>query len=201
MFLPKLREIKEALTSLFTKPYTTKFPAGVYEPVKQFRGFPVYHEDDCIGCGACAEVCPADAITFEDSRETGMRVLTVDYGYCFNCGMCEENCTTTTGIQNHHDVYSCSSPEALDKSNVSTAEKELVFCEGCGAIIACRDHLTFTREQLGAKAFAHPTLMLDYQREFRDLPESSMKGDIRREDYMKELCPKCRHRIVVEDEF
>ena len=201
MFLPKLREIKEALASFFTSPYTTKFPAGEYTPHKNFRGFPHYHEEDCIGCGACSEVCPAQAITYEDNREKGKRILTVNYAYCFMCGMCEEFCTTETGIQNESDRYSFSTPKNKDEANVDSVEKELVFCESCGDVIACRDHISFTRERLGTKAFTHPTLMLDYQREFTDLPKSFMKDKLRREDYMKEVCAKCRHKIVVEDEL
>ncbi|RKY30056.1 MAG: 4Fe-4S ferredoxin, partial [Candidatus Omnitrophota bacterium] len=39
---PKLRELKEALTSLFTKPYTTKFPYQPHTPPKRFRGRPKF---------------------------------------------------------------------------------------------------------------------------------------------------------------
>ncbi|MEJ2543207.1 MAG: hypothetical protein P8Y99_03990 [Calditrichaceae bacterium] len=35
--MPKIREIKEALTSFFTAPYTTKFPATPYKPSDEFK--------------------------------------------------------------------------------------------------------------------------------------------------------------------
>ena len=76
-----------------------------------------------------------------------------------------------------------------------------MLCEVCGGEIACRDHLKFVRDRLGAKAYAHPNFLIEAQRNFDEPAESHYKGKIRREDYIKEICPICRHRIVVEDEF
>jgi hydrogenase-4 component H len=59
MYLPKIRELKEALTSLFTKPYTTKFPEQPFTAREEYRGKPRYNPVFCIGCGTCAQVCPA----------------------------------------------------------------------------------------------------------------------------------------------
>ncbi len=42
-------------------------------------------EETCSACGACAEVCPADAITVEDSAK-------VDAELCTECGACVEEC-------------------------------------------------------------------------------------------------------------
>ena len=41
--------------------------------------------DDCVGCGACADVCPADAITVDD-------VAVVDENACTECGACVDEC-------------------------------------------------------------------------------------------------------------
>ncbi len=198
---PKIREVIEALTSFFTKPYTTSFPAKPYEGDVGYRGFPAYNETDCIGCGACAQVCPSTAIEIEDNLETKIRTLTINYFSCINCGQCVEHCTTEKGIENRYDLYSFSSPDKLDKEHFHSIEKEIVLCEACGEVIACRDHLIFITHQLGSKAFSHPNFLLETQKQFMDVKESKIKEKIRREDYIKEVCPKCRHKIVTADEF
>lgn len=40
---------------------------------------------ECVGCGACAEVCPQAAITIED-------IAVVDAGKCIDCGTCIDEC-------------------------------------------------------------------------------------------------------------
>jgi len=42
-------------------------------------------EDACTGCGACAEVCPSDAITVNDTAK-------VDPELCTECAACTEEC-------------------------------------------------------------------------------------------------------------
>ncbi|MEW6556768.1 MAG: 4Fe-4S binding protein, partial [Elusimicrobiota bacterium] len=66
MRYPKLRELKEAIKALIKGPYTTKFPFEPHTPFPRFRGKPVPDEKNCIGCGACAEVCPTRAIEVID---------------------------------------------------------------------------------------------------------------------------------------
>ena len=42
-------------------------------------------EDKCVGCGACASSCPAEAITVADKA-------TIDAAKCVDCGACEGAC-------------------------------------------------------------------------------------------------------------
>jgi NAD-dependent dihydropyrimidine dehydrogenase PreA subunit len=42
-------------------------------------------EDACTGCGACAEVCPVDAISVDD-------VAKIDAETCTECGACVDEC-------------------------------------------------------------------------------------------------------------
>lgn len=44
--------------------------------------------DECINCGACASVCPVDAIA------EGAEHYEVDADACIDCGACEEACPT-----------------------------------------------------------------------------------------------------------
>ncbi len=200
MFLPKIREIKEALVSLFSAPYTTKFPAKPDTESKKYRGMPRYDESFCIGCGACAQVCPSLAIQVTDDTERKVRTLSVDYGSCIQCGQCGEKCITSKGIANTN-FYSLAVTDVKAPEVFETVKKDLVLCECCGEIIACRDHLGWIKQRLGAKAYAHPNLLLFSQAEFAVVEPSHPKESIRREDQIKIVCAKCRQRIVTADEF
>lgn len=200
MYLPKIREIKEALGSLFSAPYTTKFPATPYKPSDEYRGFPRYNDTYCVGCGACAQVCPTGAIKIYDDPKNKIRKLVVEYTSCIHCGQCNEKCITEKGIaptsEYSFPLADLKAPEAME-----SIEKELVVCECCGEVIGCRDHLKWLKERLGAKAYAHPNFMLNAQETLMDLDPSKPKDRLRREDYMKYTCPRCRQKIVIKDEF
>jgi ferredoxin len=200
MYLPKIRELKEALTSLFTVPYTTKFPAKTFTADPAYRGKPRYNNDYCIGCGTCAQVCPPAAIEVIDDKEKLTRTLRVNYASCINCGLCEEKCITGKGIKlsNEHSfaTFSLTAPEMFE-----LIEREIVLCEICGEVIACRAHLLWIKDRLGAKAYAHPNFLLEIQKQFSQPAEAKVKSRIRREDLIKEVCAKCRHKVVVADEF
>jgi len=44
--------------------------------------------DACVSCGACAPVCPVDAISEGDSQ------YVIDADACLDCGTCEGECPT-----------------------------------------------------------------------------------------------------------
>jgi ferredoxin len=43
---------------------------------------------DCIGCGACADICPVDAVTMVKDKPQ------VDQDWCIGCGVCAVQCPT-----------------------------------------------------------------------------------------------------------
>ncbi len=200
MYLPKIREIREALTSFFTKPYTTKYPKEDYTPVPEFRGFPKYNSDYCVGCGTCAQVCPPGAITMTDDKENKRRKFVINYASCIHCGQCEEHCIIERGIKLTNQ-YSFATFNPHDEKLFEILEKELLICEICNEVISTKNHLDFIRNRIGAKSYAHPNILLRLQSDFAELGESRPKSRIRREDQFKLVCSKCRQKIVVEDEF
>ena len=64
------RILKQAIKAVFLPAYTTGFPAEPFEPQESFRGRPRFHADGCIGCGACAQVCPPKCIEVIDDLDS-----------------------------------------------------------------------------------------------------------------------------------
>ncbi|MCK4284411.1 MAG: 4Fe-4S dicluster domain-containing protein [Candidatus Brocadiae bacterium] len=198
---PKLRELKEAVLAIFRGPYTTKFPAVEHVPPDGFRGRSEYFEEDCIGCMACAMVCPAIAIKVVDDTQAHppKRTLELRFDKCIFCGQCELNCTTKTGIK-LTQIYDLAT---LDRAScVQEIEHELILCEVCGQVVGTRKHLLWVAEKLGAKAYANPTLIV--------LADGAMKltakdagrtaePTLARNDMMRVMCPACRRTTVIHE--
>lgn len=51
----------------------------------------VTKENKCTGCGACAQICPAHAITMRKNKE-GFLMPVVDNAKCTRCGICYHRC-------------------------------------------------------------------------------------------------------------
>jgi hydrogenase-4 component H len=198
MRYPKLRELKEAIRSFFSKPYTSKFPYQPHKPYERFRGKPEYHEDDCVGCGACFQVCPAAAIEMND-RE-GKRLLTIHWDVCIACGQCQANCLTGEGIMlsQEFDLATTENREAL-KQEIA---KELVFCGCCGEAIAPRDQVLWVAKKLGPLVFSNTTLMLAYLQQLnlalKEEPSLKRDDEFARSQRIRILCPRCRQQVVLK---
>ena len=149
---PKVRELKEALVSLFSPAYTTQFPYRPHEPFENFRGKPVVDEKNCVGCETCANVCPPSAITFTDDIEKRTRVIRRDYGKCIFCGQCEEHCITGKGVRLSDKIFDLA---GFDKTQfVEYQTRDIILCNHCHAVITTREHIRFLSRKLGPKAFS-----------------------------------------------
>ena len=202
MKLPKIREVIEAVKAILSGPCTSKFPAQPSPAPAGYRGRPTYHEDKCVGCGACFQTCPARAITMDDCTDSSppVRKLTVLYDHCIFCQTCQRSCITDEGIQLETEYNMVSDSRADQQMSV---EKELVLCDVCGAIITARDHLRWLYHKLGPLAYANPTLMLTSLTDLRIVDEPAPRPatrepeDVGRGDRMRVLCPVCRAKVSV----
>src|SRR5258708_39433761 len=76
---------------------TASYPAKPAEVSPFFRGKPVFDFERWQDPRPAAEVCPTEAITFQDAGDR--RTVTIDYGRCVFCGWCAEvDCGNVGGI-------------------------------------------------------------------------------------------------------
>ena len=202
MRMPKLRELKEAATAIFRGPYTVKYPYEPSIPPEAFRGKPEYVAEECVGCGGCAQVCPARAIKVKEevNGASAKRKLTLHYDHCIFCGQCQRHCTSEKGIKltNEYDLATYDRTEAKVE-----VEKDLVICEYCGAIIGTADHIRWVAQKLGAKAYANLGLALMLYKDLGLVPEIAPRPEIplARADHVRFLCPKCRRELILFEQW
>jgi len=84
-------KLKEALLCMKAGRVTLPYPFKPHDPEEGFRGLPKVDVNKCIGCGGCANVCPARLIRVID-KDQFTRVLVFLYERCTYCGRCAEVC-------------------------------------------------------------------------------------------------------------
>lgn len=78
------------------------------------------NKEECVGCGACKDVCPQKCISMHPDKE-GFLYPEIDKSCCINCHLCEKVCPTSftdfpkdnpvayAGVHNEKDVINNSS--------------------------------------------------------------------------------------------
>ena len=200
MKLPKIRELIEAIKALFKGPYTSKFPKVMHVAHPNFRGQPKFDQEKCLGCLACQEVCPVEAIAHIDvteNKDNPTRAMIHYTDTCIFCGQCEAAC-----ISNHEGIKLSTDWELsffTRSQSDERIEKELQLCEICGDAIACKDHLKWIAERLGELTYSNPTLYLTRLKALGIVDENiiSALADCGRSDRVKILCARCRRKTTL----
>lgn len=154
--------LKVALTNLFSKPSTVKYPYVPVEAKPRYRGRIAYDGDKCVNCGMCVKVCSPGAINriYKDTEDGQDITYEFDHTSCTFCGMCQDFCDegAITLTADYHMV--ATDPEDLivrgvchkvnPKGNISCNKDLCVYCTLCakkcpsGAITVDRAAKTWT---------------------------------------------------------
>ena len=86
-----LSKAKEALICLKAGRVTLPYPAEPRPTPAKFRGRPIFDAARCIGCGGCANNCPAREILLVDLCQE-IRILHYLGRRCTYCGRCADVC-------------------------------------------------------------------------------------------------------------
>jgi formate hydrogenlyase subunit 6/NADH:ubiquinone oxidoreductase subunit I len=194
---PKLRELGEAIRAIFLGPFTSKFPFKPSPAAPTFRGKIEFNFEKCILCGACVEVCPANARAQKDDIVKGVRHELYYPERCIYCGQCVAYCTTKEGIK-HTQEYDLA--EITRDKYEEGIEKELVFCERCGEVITTRAQLLWIAKRVGELAYANPNLFLVLSKEYGE--EAIPRGvdmPSYRSEHLRYLCPQCRRTVYMHE--
>jgi formate hydrogenlyase subunit 6/NADH:ubiquinone oxidoreductase subunit I len=194
MKLPKVRELTEAVKALLSKPYTSKFPKAAHTPYASFRGQPIYNQDKCVGCLACEQVCPVEAIAHNDVVDPSdpKRHMIHYTDTCIFCGCCDAAC-----IADHEGIKLSTEWDLAffdRKQSQESIEKQLQLCEICGQPIACTDHLKWIAEKIGELSYSSPTLYFSRLKSLGVIDDNLVAAsrDLGRSDRVKILCARCR---------
>lgn len=194
---PKLRELGEALKAVFLGPYTSKFPFKPSPAAPAFRGKIEFDNEKCVLCGACVQVCPANARAQIDDPIRKIRQEIHYQERCIYCGQCVAYCTTKEGIR-HTQEYDLA--QIKNEGYENSIEKELILCEKCGEVITTRAHLLWIAKHIGELAYANPNLFLALSQEYGEeaMPKDTGSAPYRSE-HLRFLCPGCRRTVYLNE--
>jgi hydrogenase-4 component H len=152
---------------------TIQYPFAPLETAPGFRGRPVYRIEPCIACGACANACPANAISLQSDCVQGTRTLSLDYGRCIFCGRCEEICPTGAISLSADFELTAFTREDL----VCRADFHLLKCCQCGRFYAPAREVAYVLAVLAQTGLPQPELA--------------------KRRMLLETCPDCRRQLDV----
>ncbi len=142
MFKHTVSELKEALVCLRAGQVTLPYPFQPHPPEEGFRGLPSLDPAHCVGCGACANACPARLILVSDAGR--YRTLDFKLGRCTYCASCRDVCPQQAITMTSQFELSTT---MLDDLNIRVQLK-LVRCRNCGDVVSTQRMVNLVKEKL-----------------------------------------------------
>ena len=130
-----ISELKEAFIALKDKTLTLPKPGKATHPLPSPQQKMLISDKKCFGCGACAAVCPARAISLVENKKH--RTVTITVANCIYCGLCIDACPEDALSLGAGDELS-----ALTKDHLHHELKiKLARCEHCRTITGTQKSL------------------------------------------------------------
>ena len=158
--------IKKAIK---TGTQTSSYPLEPMPVDKNFRGKPEHNPQQCIGCAACVNACPSNALTVETDLKTGELAWQFNLGRCIFCGRCEEVCPTHAIVLSKEFELAVMNKEDLEER----CTYDMARCSECGEYYAT------------VKQVDYATRIL-----------SQLPGDLEAQQAaaLTGVCPKCKQK-------
>jgi Ni,Fe-hydrogenase III small subunit/Fe-S-cluster-containing hydrogenase component 2 len=111
-----------------------------------FRGRHEIDREKCIGCGACAQICTAEAIEVMDGPDK--RIIKVNYGHCTFCAFCQDECPTQA-LKLTREYHLLTN----DRQSAKVAnEVNLIDCAFCGEAFFPEKQIDWALKRIVEKA-------------------------------------------------
>ena len=123
---------------------TESYPLQPIAVNKNMRGKPEHDPQQCIGCAACVNACPSNALTVETDLKNGELFWQFNLGRCIFCGRCEEVCPTTAiKLSQEYELAVWSKADFLQQSRF-----DICHCRVCERPYAVQKEIDYVIELL-----------------------------------------------------
>ncbi len=161
-----------------TKKYgqaTYNYPFEPYSVFDGFRGKPQYTYEYCLGCTACANACPSNAINVKMNEDKTKLVWEFNCGRCIFCGRCDEVCPTGAVMLSEQFENAVK----FDKNNLKErGELELQKCAVCDKVFTTKRLIAYDLERLSKAGWSEEVLA--------------------KKTKFIQTCPDCKRSISIE---
>ena len=79
----------------------------------------------CTGCGACAKICPKQAIVFEED-EKGFLYPRIETDKCIECGLCAKSCPAIS-LPEAHPIQNAYAAQNLNRDELKDSTSGGLF--------------------------------------------------------------------------